>query len=112
MPFLTRATEIVLMTVSEGGDGGNDAYRLIRNLAWHGLRARREHLSADDRDPAETLLAAAAQNAGLLVMGGYGQAGCGNGYLAASPGAFWKVHRCRCCSLIERNASRRFSALT
>jgi len=72
MPFLTRATEIVLMTVSEGGDGGNDAYRLIRNLAWHGLRARREHLSADDRDPAETLLAAAAQNAGLLVMGGYG----------------------------------------
>ena len=28
MPFLTRATDIVLMTVSEGGDGGNDAYRL------------------------------------------------------------------------------------
>jgi nucleotide-binding universal stress UspA family protein len=71
MPFLTRANEIVLLTVSEGDDGGNDAFRLIRNLAWHGLQARREHLSSSG-DPAETLLSAAAQNAGLLVMGGYG----------------------------------------
>ena len=72
MPFLTRATEIVLMTVSEGGNGGNDAHRLIRYLGWHGLRARREYLSSDERAPTETLLTAAAQNAGLLVMGGYG----------------------------------------
>ncbi len=71
MPFLRQASEIVLLTVSEGDDGGNDAYHLIRNLAWHGLSARREHLSSSG-DPAQTLLAAAARNASLLVMGGYG----------------------------------------
>ena len=73
LPFLRRAGDIVVMTVDEA-DGADGADRLIRNLAWHGLRARRERLRSGDQDPAETLLAAAAaQNAGLLVMGGYGR---------------------------------------
>ena len=70
MPFLSRASEIVVMTVDEGR-GGDDADRLLHNLAWHGLRARHVPLRAG-RDPAETLLAAVPSNAGLLVMGGYG----------------------------------------
>jgi nucleotide-binding universal stress UspA family protein len=70
MPFLRRARDIVVMTVDEG-DRGDSADRLIRHLAWHGLRAWHEHHRAG-RDAAETLLAAAARNAGLLVMGGYG----------------------------------------
>jgi len=71
MPFLARATEIVVMTVDEG-DGDGDVDRLVRHLAWHGLRARSERLRSADEAPADTLLAAAGKQAGLLVMGGYG----------------------------------------
>jgi nucleotide-binding universal stress UspA family protein len=71
MPFLRRAADIAIMTVDEADDDNAD--RLVRNLAWHGLQARRERLRSGDRNQAETLLAAAAGNAGLLVMGGYGR---------------------------------------
>lgn len=71
MPFLTRAKEIVVMTVEEGSSAP-DAERLIRNLAWHGLKATAERLTPKDADPAATLLDAAARKAGLLIMGGYG----------------------------------------
>ena len=72
MPFLARAKEIVVMTVQEEEDGSDDADRLVRNLEWHGLKAVAQSLSPDGRGAAETLVAAAAEKVGLLVMGGYG----------------------------------------
>jgi len=72
MPFLARAKEIVVMTVQEEEDPCDDADRLVRNLEWHGFKAVAQSLTPDGRNAAETLLAAAAEKVGLLVMGGYG----------------------------------------
>ena len=72
MPFLARAKEIVVMTVQEEEGRSVDADRLLRNLEWHGLKAVAQPLSPDGCSAAETLVAAAEQNVGLLVMGGYG----------------------------------------
>lgn len=71
MPFLRRAAGVIIMTVDAEDDDSTD--HLVRHLAWHGCQARRERLRSGDRNQAETLLAAAAENAGLLVMGGYGR---------------------------------------
>jgi nucleotide-binding universal stress UspA family protein len=71
MPFLRRATDIVAVTVEEAGASeGSD--RLIRYLAWHGCAATAEILSIQGGDPVGTLVGAAQERAGLLVMGGYG----------------------------------------
>lgn len=72
MPFLTRAKEIVVMMVEEEEGRRDDADRLARNLAWHGLAATVERLTPGAHGAAETLLAAVSTKAGLLVMGGYG----------------------------------------
>ena len=72
MPFLARAKEIVVMTVEEEEGRRDDADRLVRSLAWHGLFATEERLTPGPHGAAETLLAAASSKAGLLVMGGYG----------------------------------------
>ena len=71
MPLLARAKDVVVMTVEEE-DSIRKADGLMRNLAWHGLRASTERLSLKGRDPAKTLLDAAEKKASLLVMGGYG----------------------------------------
>ncbi len=71
MPFLTRAKQVIVMTVGEE-TCDDDAERLLQNLARHGVQARSERLDAAGRDGAETLLSAAARRAQLLVMGGYG----------------------------------------
>jgi nucleotide-binding universal stress UspA family protein len=72
MPFLTRTKEIVVMTVEEEEGRRDDADRLARSLAWHGLAATVERLTPGAHGAAETLLAAVGTKAGLLVMGGYG----------------------------------------
>ncbi len=76
MPFLARAKEIVVITVEEpAGErpGERDqADRLVKNLAWHGLAATTERLQPGPGGAAATLLAGAADRADLLVMGGYG----------------------------------------
>jgi nucleotide-binding universal stress UspA family protein len=72
MPLLARAKEIVVMTVAEREEPEKGTDRLVRNLAWHGLRANKRIVHPTDQDAAETLLSAAAEEAGLLVMGGYG----------------------------------------
>ena len=71
MPLLARAKEI---GDDDGREGGceESADRLLRNLAWHGLCANRRLLRPAGEDAAETLLSAATEQAGLLVMGGYG----------------------------------------
>ena len=60
------------MTVAEGDEPEESADRLVRNLAWHGLRTSKQILHPGDRSAVETLLAAAQEVASLLVMGGYG----------------------------------------
>ena len=72
MPFLTRTKEIVVMTVEEEEGRRDDADRLARNLAWHGLAATVERLTPGAHGAVDTLLAAVSTKAGLLVMGGYG----------------------------------------
>jgi nucleotide-binding universal stress UspA family protein len=72
MPFLARAREIVVITVTEEADGRDQADRLVRNLAWHGLAATALRLAPGPDGAAATLLAHAGERADLLVMGGYG----------------------------------------
>jgi nucleotide-binding universal stress UspA family protein len=71
MPLLALAKDVVVMTVDEE-DSLWQMDGLVRNLAWHGLRASTESLALKGRDPAKTLLDAAEKKASLLVMGGYG----------------------------------------
>jgi nucleotide-binding universal stress UspA family protein len=71
LPFLSRAADVIVMTVDEiGASKASD--RLMRYLSWHGCRATAEILTVEASDPVGTLLGAAKQRAGLLVMGGYG----------------------------------------
>ncbi len=72
MPFLSRAKEIVVVTVQEAAEEGSDADRLARNLAWHGLAATTERLKPGPDGAAATLFAGLKGRADLLVMGGYG----------------------------------------
>jgi nucleotide-binding universal stress UspA family protein len=72
MPFLARAKEIVAVTVEEETHAPDEADRLVRNLAWHGIAATAERLKPGDEGAAATLLAGVAGRADLLVMGGYG----------------------------------------
>lgn len=72
MPFLARAKEIFVMMVEEEEGRRDDAERLVRSLAWHGIDAVAERLTPGPDGAAATLLAAASAKAGLLVLGGYG----------------------------------------
>ena len=72
MPFLTRAAEILIVTVEERPDERAETDRLVRHLAWHGLAARAERLRPGPDGAAATLLSSLAGRTDLLVMGGYG----------------------------------------
>jgi nucleotide-binding universal stress UspA family protein len=72
MPFLARAKEVAVLTVEEEEGRRDGAERLVRYLAWHGVKAVAERIAPGAHGPAETLLAAASARAELLVMGGYG----------------------------------------
>jgi nucleotide-binding universal stress UspA family protein len=72
MPFLAQAREVVVATVEEAADRSDDADRLARHLAWHGVAATTRLLKPGAGGAAATLLAAIADHADLLVMGGYG----------------------------------------
>ena len=71
MPFLSRAKEIVVLVVTEA-EARDEAERLVKSLAWHGLAARLDRLPPGPDGAAATLLAALRGRADLLVMGGYG----------------------------------------
>jgi nucleotide-binding universal stress UspA family protein len=71
LPFLSRAADVVVMTVEEAG-ASKASDRLVRYLSWHGCRAAAEILTVEGGDPVGSLLGAAKERAGLLVMGGYG----------------------------------------
>jgi len=74
MPLLARAQEVVVLTVAEPDqtDDQSATRQLVRNLAWHGVKADSARLDPQPAGAAATLLAAASKRADLLVRGGYG----------------------------------------
>ena len=76
LPFLAQAREVTIVTVEEAAAGRSaerdDADRLVRNLAWHGLAATILRLKPRPEGAAATLLAGIGDRGDLLVMGGYG----------------------------------------
>jgi nucleotide-binding universal stress UspA family protein len=73
LPFLSIAKDIVILTVAEDTSSPEEeANRLERSLRWHGVPVSIRHLQSNGRTVADTLLSAAANDAALLVMGGYG----------------------------------------
>ena len=73
MPFLSLAKQIVIMTVAEDETMEEEgAARLMAGLRWHGFPVAVRLLDPGAQGAAETLLAAAREEAALLVMGGYG----------------------------------------
>jgi nucleotide-binding universal stress UspA family protein len=72
LPFLSRAREVVVMTVEEEDGRRDDVDRLLSYFARHGIKAAPERLSPSNGGGAESLLAAASAKSDLLVMGGYG----------------------------------------
>jgi nucleotide-binding universal stress UspA family protein len=72
-PFLSNAKQILIVTVAEEqGLSDEEGARLMTSLAWHGLNASTRHLTPDQLGAADTLLAAAAEQSALVVMGAYG----------------------------------------
>src|SRR5690242_6949330 len=74
MPFLRKAKEIAIVSVSESSKSGNpSAPELAAHLARCGLTAGFERASADNADIQQTILSIAADTGlDLLVMGAYG----------------------------------------
>jgi len=73
MPLLSTAKQILILTVAEKpGLSDEAAARLATNLGRHGLQVSPRHLPPDASGAADTLLAAAANEAALVVMGAYG----------------------------------------
>jgi nucleotide-binding universal stress UspA family protein len=73
MPFLSKSKQILIVTVAEEeGLSDEEGARLRTSLSWHGLNASTRHLRPDRLGAADTLLAAAAEEGALVVMGAYG----------------------------------------
>jgi nucleotide-binding universal stress UspA family protein len=73
MPLLSTAKQILILTVAEElGVSDEAAARLATNLGRHGLQISARHLPPDASGAADTLLAAAANEGALVVMGAYG----------------------------------------
>ena len=56
----------------ERGASDDESTRLVTALRWHGLNASTRHLQPGPAGAADTLLAAAGAESGLVVMGAYG----------------------------------------
>jgi nucleotide-binding universal stress UspA family protein len=73
MPLLSKAKRVLIVTVAEEeGLSDEEGARLMTALGWHGLNASTRHLRPDRLGAADTLLAAAAEQSALVVMGAYG----------------------------------------
>ena len=73
MPLLSRSKRILIVTVAEEpGLSDEEGARLMTALGWHGLNVSTRHLRPDRLGAADTLLAAAAEEGALVVMGAYG----------------------------------------
>jgi nucleotide-binding universal stress UspA family protein len=72
LPFLQKATRVVVMSVGNGPEPVPSADELTRALAWHGITAQARHLEQGSRRVRDILLAeASAMGADLLVIGAY-----------------------------------------
>jgi nucleotide-binding universal stress UspA family protein len=73
MPLLSTAKQILILTVAEEQGLSDEAgARLATNLGRRGVQVSARHLPPDASGAADTLLAAAAKEAALVVMGAYG----------------------------------------
>jgi nucleotide-binding universal stress UspA family protein len=73
LPFLSTAKQILILTVAEDQSSPDqDAERLANSLRWHSASVSVRHLQSDGRSAPDTLLSAAAEQAALVIMGGYG----------------------------------------
>jgi nucleotide-binding universal stress UspA family protein len=73
MPFLSRSKQILIVTVAEEqGLSDEEGARLRTGLSWHGLNASTRHVRPDRLGAADALLAVAAEEGALVVMGAYG----------------------------------------
>jgi nucleotide-binding universal stress UspA family protein len=73
MPFLAKAKRITILLVEEEPERtAEEEPRIANNLRWHGFQVSVRRLKPGAKTAPETLLAAARDDATLLVMGGYG----------------------------------------
>jgi nucleotide-binding universal stress UspA family protein len=73
MPLLSPAKQILIITVAEDqGLSDEEGARLLTSLRWHGFNVSMRRLPPGPQGAASTLLAAAAEQAALVVMGAYG----------------------------------------
>ena len=73
MPLLSTAKQILIVTVAEDqGPSDEEGARLLTSLRWHGFNVSMRRLPPGPQGAASTLLAAAAEQSALVVMGAYG----------------------------------------
>ena len=73
MPLLSTAKQILIVTVAEDqGSSDEEGARLLTSLRWHGFNVSMRRLPPGPHGAASTLLAAAAEQGALVVMGAYG----------------------------------------
>src|SRR5215467_8399875 len=73
MPLLATAKQILIATVAEDqGLSDEEGARLLTSLRWHGFNVSMRRLPPGPQGAASTLLAEAAGQAALVVMGAYG----------------------------------------
>src|SRR5215831_7091811 len=72
MPLLSTAKQILIVTVAEDQGSDEEGARLLTSLRWHGFNVSISRLPLGPQGAASTLLAAAAEQAALVVMGAYG----------------------------------------
>ncbi|HEX9534570.1 MAG TPA: universal stress protein [Stellaceae bacterium] len=73
MPLLSKAKQIQIVTVAEEqGLSDEEGARLMTGLARHGFNVSTRHLRPERLGAADTLLATAAEEGALVVMGAYG----------------------------------------
>jgi nucleotide-binding universal stress UspA family protein len=73
MPLLSTAKQILIVTVAEDqGLSDEEGARLLTSLRWHGFNVSMRRLPPGPQGAASTLLAAADEQAALVVMGAYG----------------------------------------
>ena len=73
MPLLSTAKQIFIVTVAEDQDlSDEEGARLLASLRWHGFTVSMRRLPPGPQGAAGTLLAAAAEQGALVVMGAYG----------------------------------------
>ncbi len=74
MPFLERAKQVVIVTVTTGAKRGPTERDIARNLAWRGINAQVREIAPDYRNIGEILLFEAEKfGADMLVMGAFSQ---------------------------------------